>query len=145
MLACTFVHAKFDHRAPSGKAMLRCFLGGSRDPDALAFTDTQVLAIVRRELKEILNFTVDPLFSRVHRWAASMAQYAVGHAGRVSTIQERLETLPGLYLAGNAYSGIGISDCIRTGRAAAEQALDSVVQGWRGWETASAAMAQAKR
>jgi oxygen-dependent protoporphyrinogen oxidase len=129
MLACTFVHAKFDHRAPEGKAMLRCFLGGARDPDILAFHDDEVEAVVRKELKEILNFTAKPLFCRVHRWSESMAQYPVGHGARVSAIDERLQDLPGLYLAGNAYSGIGISDCIRTGKAAAEKALEFVGQG----------------
>jgi oxygen-dependent protoporphyrinogen oxidase len=129
MLACTFVHAKFDHRAPEGKAMLRCFLGGARDPDVLGLLDEEVVAIVRRELKEIMNFTAQPLFSRVHRWPASMAQYPVGHGGRVSAIEERLQDLPGLYLAGNAYSGIGISDCIRTGRSAAEKAMKYLAVG----------------
>jgi oxygen-dependent protoporphyrinogen oxidase len=123
MLACTFVHAKFRHRAPEGKAMLRCFLGGARDPEVLGLSDEEVVGLVRRELNEILNLTAEPLFFRVHRWPDSMAQYPVGHSGRVSVIEERLEDLPGLYLAGNAYSGIGISDCIRTGRSAAEKAL----------------------
>ncbi|HMD86353.1 MAG TPA: protoporphyrinogen oxidase [Terriglobia bacterium] len=131
MLACTFVHAKFDHRAPEGKAMLRCFLGGARDPDVLELRDEEVVAIVRRELREIMNFIAEPLFFRVHRWPASMAQYPVGHRGRVSAIEERLQDLPGLYLAGNAYSGIGISDCIRTGRSAAEKALEYVGLGSR--------------
>jgi oxygen-dependent protoporphyrinogen oxidase len=126
MLACTFVHAKFDHRAPEGKAMLRCFLGGARDPDVLSLGDEEVVAIVRRELKEIMNFTEAPLFFRVYRWPASMAQYPVGHRGRVSAIEQRLQDLPGLHLAGNAYSGIGISDCIRTGKSAAQKALEYV-------------------
>jgi oxygen-dependent protoporphyrinogen oxidase len=129
MLACTFVHAKFNHRAPEGKAMLRCFLGGARDPEVLGLHDDEVVAVVRRELREIMNFTAVPLFSRVHRWPASMAQYPVGHRERVSAIEERLQDLPGLYLAGNAYSGIGISDCIRTGKNAAEKALASVGLG----------------
>jgi oxygen-dependent protoporphyrinogen oxidase len=129
MLACTFVHAKFDHRAPEGKAMLRCFLGGARDPDVLGLHDDEVLAVVRKELKEIMKFTAEPLFTRVHRWQASMAQYPVGHQGRVAAIEERLDELTGLYLAGNAYSGIGISDCIRTGKAAAEKALEHLGLG----------------
>jgi oxygen-dependent protoporphyrinogen oxidase len=123
MLACTFVHRKFNHRAPEGKALLRCFLGGSRDPEVLSLPDEEVLSLVRQELKEILNFSFEPLFCRIHRWPASMAQYPVGHAERVRRIQRQLEDLPGIYLAGNAYSGIGISDCIRTGRAAAQRAL----------------------
>lgn len=131
MLACTFVHAKFDHRAPEGKAMLRCFLGGARDPEVLGLGDEEVVAIVRRELDEIMNFAAEPLFSRVHRWPASMAQYPMGHAGRVSAIEEQLQGLPGLYLAGNAYSGIGISDCIRTGRSAAEKVMEYLAVGGR--------------
>jgi oxygen-dependent protoporphyrinogen oxidase len=127
MLACTFVHRKFNHRAPEGKALLRCFLGGSRDAEVLSLPDEEVVSLVRQELKEILNFPFEPLFCRIHRWPASMAQYPVGHAERVRRIQSQLEELPGVYLAGNAYSGIGISDCIRTGKAAAHQAMGGTV------------------
>jgi len=124
MLACTFVHGKFQHRAPEGKALLRCFLGGSRDPEVLKLSGDEVVPMVRQEMRENLGFTAEPRFARVHRWPSSMAQYVVGHAERVSAIHAELEKHPGLYLAGNAYSGIGISDCVRTGRAAAERALD---------------------
>ncbi len=126
MLACTFVHAKFDGRVPEGKALLRCFLGGANDPEVLSLTDDEAVGLVRQELRGILNFTSEPLFACVHRWPASMAQYVVGHAARLEEIRARLDEHPGLFLAGNAYSGIGISDCIRTGRAAAERALQSV-------------------
>ena len=125
MLACTFVHRKFDHRAPEGKALLRCFLGGSRDREVLKLPDEEVVSLVRQELKEILNFSFAPLFCRIHRWPASMAQYPVGHAERIRRIQSQLGELPGIYLAGNAYSGIGISDCIRTGKAAALRIINS--------------------
>ena len=123
MLACTFVHAKFDHRVPEGKALLRCFLGGARDPDVLGVPDEDVVHGVRRELSDLMNFTAEPLFYRVHRWPGAMAQYPVGHTARVAAIEQRLQELPGLYLAGNAFSGIGISDCIRTGKGAAEKAV----------------------
>lgn len=123
MLACTFVHTKFDGRVPAGKALLRCFLGGAHDPEILRLTDEEAVELVRKELREILSFSAPPMFARVHRWPASMAQYVVGHAARLEEIRARLEEHPGLFLAGNAFSGIGISDCIRTGRAAAEGAL----------------------
>ncbi len=125
VLACTFVHGKFRHRAPPGKALLRCFLGGSRDPEVLDLGDDEVLAIVRRELEEILGFSAPPRFRRIYRWPASMPQYVVGHTERLSAIQAELEKHPGLFLAGSALSGIGISDCVRTGKAAAEAALKS--------------------
>ncbi len=123
LLASTFVHGKFNHRVPPGKALVRCFLGGAGDADVLNLSDREVITLVRKELQTILNFDPEPLFYRIHRWPASMPQYVVGHQARVAAIQKGLEGLPGLFLAGNAYGGIGISDCVRSGKAAAEGAL----------------------
>ncbi len=123
LLACTFVHNKFNERVPEGKALLRCFLGGTRDSEAVNLGDDEMVSIVREELKEILNLSAEPLFHRIHRWPDSMAQYVVGHAARLKAIETQLEKNPDLFPAGNAYSGIGLSDCIRSGRAAAERAL----------------------
>jgi protoporphyrinogen/coproporphyrinogen III oxidase len=123
LLACTFVHQKFDHRAPAGHALIRCFLGGARDPDVLHLSDDEVLAIVNRELEQILGLSSKPEFFRVFRWPAAMPQYEVGHAARLDRIQTRLKELPGLLLAGNIYTGVGISDCIRSARSAAEKAV----------------------
>jgi protoporphyrinogen/coproporphyrinogen III oxidase len=123
LLACTFVHRKFPENVAKGKALLRCFMGGSRDAEVLSLSDAEALSTVRRELQEILGLTAEPLFTRVQRWPNSMAQYVVGHQERLGAIHAELEKLPGIYLAGNAYSGIGISDCIRTGKIAAERAL----------------------
>ena len=126
LLACTFVHRKFPENVAEGRGLLRCFMGGSRDTEVLSLSDAEALATAQRELREILGLTAQPLFARIHRWPDSMAQYVVGHAERLRTIEAELEKLPGIYLAGNAYSGIGISDCIRTGRAGAERALAGV-------------------
>ncbi|MGH9405469.1 MAG: protoporphyrinogen oxidase [Terriglobia bacterium] len=123
LLAATFVHAKFSHRAPPGAALLRCFIGGSRQPDVCELTDEQLLEIARRELREILKLHQEPAFYRVSRWPVAMPQYVVGHQDRVAEIECRLPRRQGLFLAGNTYHGIGISDCIRSGRAAAEQAI----------------------
>jgi protoporphyrinogen/coproporphyrinogen III oxidase len=121
MLACTFVHRKFLGRTPAGKAILRAFLGGMRGEAMLAETDATLIQTVRRELKEILSLTAAPITTRVTRWRRSMAQYAVGHNDRKARITDHVSKLNGLYLAGNAYDGIGISDCIRLGRKAASE------------------------
>jgi oxygen-dependent protoporphyrinogen oxidase len=123
LLACTFVHGKFNHRAPPGGALLRCFLGGSRDPEALNLSDEHAVELCRRELVNILSLDAEPSLYRIYRWPQSMPQYEVGHSERVDAILRRLQNHPGLFVAGNAYSGIGISDCIRTAKAAAEGAL----------------------
>ena len=125
MLACTFVHRKFLGRTPPGKAVFRAFLGGIRNETLLTEPDEKLLAIVRRELSEILgektiSLSVEPEHAEVARWRRAMAQYAVGHQERIARIIARAAALPGLRLAGNAYDGIGIPDCIRLGRQAAK-------------------------
>ena len=82
MLAATFVHNKFPHRAPENRAIVRCFLGGSRDEEILDSTEDQILRILRSELQQIIGLTAEPLFTRVYKWKAAMAQYSVGHLER---------------------------------------------------------------
>jgi oxygen-dependent protoporphyrinogen oxidase len=126
MLACTFVHRKFLGRTPPGKAVLRAFLGGMKNAALLTAPDEALVATVRRELSEILGekilpLAVEPEHIQVSRWPRAMAQYAVGHQRRKRRINERVAALDGLRLAGNAYDGIGVSDCIRLGRQAARE------------------------
>jgi oxygen-dependent protoporphyrinogen oxidase len=128
MLACTFVHRKFAGRTPTGKAVLRAFLGGAKNEALLEQSDEVLVATVRRELSEILGIrVVGPHIpaeaTQVSRWRRAMAQYAVGHQDRMNRVRERAAMLPGLRLAGNAYDGIGIPDCIRTGRNAARELM----------------------
>jgi oxygen-dependent protoporphyrinogen oxidase len=125
VVACTWVGTKFSYRVPEGKIVARCSLGGTSDGGVLEESDDAVIAAVLSELQEIAGVTAKPRFTRIARWPKSMAQYTVGHAARLKEIQERVAGIPGLYLAGNAYTGIGIPDCIRMGRAAAEAILRS--------------------
>jgi oxygen-dependent protoporphyrinogen oxidase len=125
LLACTFVHNKFPHRAPDDRLLLRVFLGGSHDPDVLQIPDEEILRIVQVELRQILGLTAEPRFSRVYRWKRSMAQYEVGHLERVNEVERLRSALPGLTLAGNAYRGIGVPDCIKSGLDAAAEASRS--------------------
>jgi protoporphyrinogen/coproporphyrinogen III oxidase len=126
VLAVTFVHHKFPHRAPEDRALVRCFLGGSRDESILQLPDHEILRIVRKELRQILGLVAEPLFSRIYRWKGAMAQYNVGHMERLERIERLRHRIPGLALAGNGYRGIGVPDCVRSGKEAAEQVLEKV-------------------
>jgi protoporphyrinogen/coproporphyrinogen III oxidase len=126
MLAATFVHNKFPHRAPEDRAILRCFMGGAPDEQVLQAPDEEILRIVSEELGQIVKLTADPLFTRVYRWKGAMALYGVGHLERLQRIDSLLQELPGLALAGNGYRGIGVPDCIRSGSEAATKALQAV-------------------
>jgi len=125
MMAATFVHNKFPHRVPQGRALVRCALGGARDEGMISLSDEEIVLIVRDELRQIVGINREPLFARIYRWSKAMAQYTVGHLDRVKKIEGLLP--PGIFLAGNGYRGIGVPDCVRTGKEAAEGALAAVV------------------
>src|SRR6185295_13966331 len=104
--ACTFMGTKFPFRTPREKILLRCFLLGDGEGAA-------TLPGVLDELGEMIGLTGEPLFSRIYRWPSSMAQYTIGHRERVAAIEAGLRANRGIYIAGNAFHGIGIPDCIR--------------------------------
>ena len=120
MMACTFVHNKFENRAPEDMTLLRIFLGGARDPQAIGLAESEIVELVRRELREILKIEAEPRFARVYKWRNAMPQYEVGHLLRVASLEMHMQRFPGLHLTGNAYHGIGIPDCVRVGRSAAD-------------------------
>jgi oxygen-dependent protoporphyrinogen oxidase len=120
LVACTWVGTKFSHRVPSGTTLLRCFLGGMDDGAILSENDDAIIATVVNELHRIVGLRAAPAFSRIFRWPRSMAQYTVGHPARLAEIEARTAAIPGFQLAGNAYTGIGIPDCVRMGKQAAE-------------------------
>jgi oxygen-dependent protoporphyrinogen oxidase len=126
LLAATFVHNKFPYRAPEDRALLRCFFAGRNAESVWPLPDDQIVEIVRTELQQILGpqitgLRAEPLFARVYKWKSAMAQYGVGHLDRLDRIEGLRQQLPGLALAGNAYRGIGVPDCIRSGRDAVAQ------------------------
>ena len=123
LLATTFVHNKFPHRAPKDRALLRCFFAGANAENIWQFSDDAIIAVVRNELQQVLGLRAKPLFARVYKWKSAMAQYGVGHLERLDRIERLRQQLPGLALAGNGYRGIGIPDCIRSAQEAAKQLL----------------------
>ncbi len=120
MIACTFVDRKFDHRAAPSRALLRVFLTSGLDA-----SDASILETVRDELHAILGISAAPIMSRMSRWPSAMPQYEVGHLDRIAQIERRAAQLPGLHLIGNAYRGVGIPDCVRSGKLVAEAITQS--------------------
>ena len=126
ILAATFVHNKFPHRAPENRAIIRCFIGGKVAEQMFEQGESEIANAVEGELKAILGLSAAPLFTRVYKWRKAMAQYTVGHSARVDRIKSLVAQTPGLALAGNAYSGIGVPDCVRTGTDAAAKVLEDI-------------------
>lgn len=114
--ACTWVHRKFNHRVPDPLVVMRCFMSG----ESLEQTDAALVEIAREELRSIMGVDAAPLFHTIHRWPGSIAQYTVGHQKRIEEVQARRRALPNLQIVGNFFDGIGIPDCIRLGKQAAD-------------------------
>ena len=126
LIACTFSSMKFAGRAPEGCALLRAFVGGGLQPELIELDEAEMLARVRADLRDLLRIESAPLFSEISKWRKSMPQYEIGHIGLVNRIAERVAALPGLALAGNAFTGVGIPDCIRSGAAAANSVFNAL-------------------
>ncbi len=110
IMACTWLNTKWLGRVPADKAVFRCF---SADP-SLGREPMEA------DLKQLMGIEAEPLFALNHRWPDSMPQYTVGHAARVEQIEAKVREIPGLYMAGNSFTGIGIPDCVKSAKAAAD-------------------------
>ena len=121
IVAGSFASNKFPGRAPDSDVLIRTFVGGSLQPELMDLTDDELRRLVLDELAELLTITGTPRFTDIARWPQSMPQYHVGHLARVERIERLAERWPGLALAGNAYRGVGIPQCISSGEAAAER------------------------
>jgi oxygen-dependent protoporphyrinogen oxidase len=123
IIACSFSSVKYPGRAPEGWVLLRAFVGGSLQEELFNLDDAEMERAVRQELGQLLGVRAAPLFVRIARYPHSMPQYVVGHLRLVSEIEQQVAAYPGLALAGSAYRGVGIADCVRSGEAAAEAVL----------------------
>ena len=119
VLACTWSSQKWEHRAPEEAVLLRVYAGRFGGRDVTTQADDELVAGARAEV-EFLGVSATPLLFRVHRWPLGMPQYVIGHPDRLERIETALVAHPGLAVAGAAYRGVGIPDCIASGEAAAE-------------------------
>jgi oxygen-dependent protoporphyrinogen oxidase len=126
ILACTISSNKFANRAPEGYVALRIFLGGAMQPESYALSDDQMLKAVKTDLRDLLGITAEPVSHKISRYPLSMPQYHLGHLALVKEIGEASKDLPNFALAGNAFHGVGIPDCIHSGEIAAEQILSQL-------------------
>ncbi len=124
--AATWISSKWPGRAPDGHVLLRGFLGGARQPDAVGRCDATLIGTVRDDLTRLLGIRGEPALARVYRRPRTNPQHDVGHRARVAEIDRRLARTPGLQIIGAAFRGVGIADCVAAGRAAGRAAADAV-------------------
>ncbi|WP_010529885.1 protoporphyrinogen oxidase [Lentibacillus jeotgali] len=127
--ACTWTHKKWPNAAPEGKALVRCYVGRPDDQSVVDLSDDEIVDIVLNDLNKTMNITAKPEFSVISRWQDAMPQYTVGHTERIANVRESMrQELPGVFMAGSSYEGVGIPDCIDQG----EKAVADVLEYLRG-------------
>ena len=133
IIAGTWVSSKWPGRAPAGKVLLRAFIGGARDPDALDRRpdDAALAALAHRDFAQLLGIQGPPEISRVYRWINRSPQHEVGHAHRLEAIDTHLRRWPGLFVTGSSFRSVGIPDCVQDGRRTARAAADLVAEADR--------------
>lgn len=120
VIACSLASVKFPQRAPDDRVLFRVFIGGAMQPKLAALPDDELLTLARDELQDLLGVTGEPEIAEVTRWTHVMPQYHVGHLDLVAQIESCSAAIPRFALAGNAFRGVGLPFCIRSGEQAAE-------------------------
>ena len=123
LLACTFVDQKYNGRVPEDGKLVRAFFGGAAAERLIRCSNDEIAAIARLELARILGPLPDAEITKVRRLPHSLPQYSVGHLDRMAELDARVSQMPGLWLLGNGYRGVGLPDLARDARAAARNAL----------------------
>jgi oxygen-dependent protoporphyrinogen oxidase len=128
ILASSWLSSKWPGRAPAGRALVRTFVGGARDPDALSKSDAELVDISLAALTPLLGIRGRPLVSRVYRFERANAQHEIGHLTRLAAIERALARRPGLFVTGSGFRGVGIPDCVADGRATGRQVAESLLK-----------------
>jgi protoporphyrinogen/coproporphyrinogen III oxidase len=128
LLAATWVTSKWPGRAPDGCALVRAFLGGGRDPQRLDMTDDELVRSAREALEGVLGIDDAPIFARLFRWPRQAPQYDVGHLDRLAAIEQRMLSIPGVFITGSGFRAVGIPDCIADARQVATAAAEYVAR-----------------
>jgi oxygen-dependent protoporphyrinogen oxidase len=122
ILAGTWISNKWRARSPEGTLLVRAFVGGAGSSvDVARASDDELGALALEELTRLMGPLGEPMFTRIFRYIGGNPQPVVGHGARLQRIVERLRSLPGLHVAGAAYDGVGIPDCVRQARAIADR------------------------
>ncbi|MBI5545881.1 MAG: protoporphyrinogen oxidase, partial [Deltaproteobacteria bacterium] len=124
LLGGVFTSELFPGHAPTGSAFIACRMGGAREPDTLARTDDELIALAHQQLERLLGARARPAFARVVRHPRALPQYTLGHLEQVEAIDASVRRHPGLFLTGNAYRGLGILDCLRQADPVARQVAE---------------------
>lgn len=126
--AVTWTSSKHFNRAPEHRKLVRVYLGRSGDELNLDSSDSEILETAVRELRRTMKIDTKPAGHLIHRWIQGSPQYEMGHLEKLKHIDSFLSELPGIFLNGASYRGVGIPDCIKNSKEVASKATQYVTE-----------------
>ena len=123
VLGCIWTSSVFDDYAPEGYVFLRTMIGGADDPDAVRMTDADLVSAVKEDVHPVMRIDVEPEFVKIYRHRTGIPQYYLNHGDILNNLDYALKRFPGLHLAGNAYRGVSLNDCVVNATAVADEIL----------------------
>ena len=127
--ACSWTSEKWAHLKNNDTVFLRLSVGRFDDTEALDMEDDTLIEKLKGELATLTGIKANPIATRVTRWPYSFPQYELGHGEKVNAIRQQVAIeMPGMYLAGSPFKGIGLSACIRDGIDQARKAKNFLMQ-----------------
>lgn len=125
VLGTIFASQLFSGRAPEGRSLFSSFYGGMHDPRAMELDDGQLADLVRQEHTRIFGLELDSLrVLRILRYSGAIPQLLPDHPEKIAEVTRQTGQVPGLFLAGNYLSGVGIEHAVESGFRAAGRTLD---------------------
>jgi len=121
--ACTWVSSKWPPHSPPDRVLLRCYLGRDGSEEILKKGDAELCQIAQDEVNLILGISAEPIAKHTHRCEKSMPQYYLGHSESLAALEEAMRGLPGVFLTGSAYKGVGLADCVKQASATADDTV----------------------
>ncbi len=118
--ACTWTSSKIPSRSPGNVILMRGFC---RSADPVASTRK-----VLDEMSRVVGIRAAPVFTRTFAWGEGLPVYPADYDVRLPEYVRDAQ-LPGSFaIAGSAFHGIGIGDCIASGERAAESIAAAIQQ-----------------
>jgi oxygen-dependent protoporphyrinogen oxidase len=128
LVGCTWSSAKWPHLADDAIVLIRCMVGRRGDGRWLSMDDDTLVRRAHEELVEAMGLTAGPIHQRIQRWPQGMPQYLVGHQDRLDALDTAVRHLPGLYLTGASYRGVGMASCVADAERTARDVAEDVFQ-----------------
>jgi len=115
VMGVLWADSAFPHHSTPDQRIIRVFLGGTRDPEAVSRSDDELLQISSNALRDLLQIRGEPERADICRWPNSIPQYHCGHTELIERVERELESTPNLHLVGSYLRGVSINDCVRQG------------------------------